>query len=181
MTCSCDIITNELLVAYALSMQSTVDQVHTLLCNQPVNPSTYSWDIIAIESLDCLPVWHRHSWAACTYSTLWVNNNWWLRSCFHNYPLSYCYYGIAIANEASAFNLTFMWTQFESVSLWRRDNILLTLLSLKQSDNQLHLNETINLTISQLVFSFSCYVWKQSNMMHEKDSTAVHCTCSQFL
>ena len=47
--------------------------------------------------------------------------------------------------------------------------ILFTLLSLKQSVNQLHLNETIDLTISELVFSLSCYVWKQSKMLHEKD------------
>ena len=86
---------------------------------------------------------------------LWSNNNCCLGNCSHNYQFIYCCYGIAIANEASAFNLTFMWTQFEFVSLWRRGIILLTLLSLKQPVNQLHLNDTIDLTISQLVFSLA--------------------------
>ena len=48
-----------------------------------------------------------------------------------------------------------MWTQFEFVSLWRRGIVLLILLSLKQSVNQLQLNGTIDLTISQLVFSLA--------------------------
>ena len=151
MTCSCDIITNELLVAYALSMQSSCDLVLALLCTWTVN------------------------------NMLRSNNNYCLRSCSHNYQFIYCCYGIAIANEASACKLTFRWTQFEFVSLWRSGIILLTLLSLKQSVSQLHLNETIDLTIRQLVFSFSYYVWKQPKMMNEKDSTAIHCMCRQFV
>jgi hypothetical protein len=32
------------------------------------------------------------------------------------------------------------------------------------------MNDTIDLTISQPVIGFSYYAWKQSNIMHEKDS-----------
>ena len=55
------------------------------------------------------------------------------------------------------------------MNLWRRSIILLTLFcTFTQSVNQLHWSETIDLTISQMAFSFSCYVWQQSNMVHEK-------------
>ena len=86
------------LVAYALSMQSSYDLVLALLCTWTVN------------------------------NMLWFNNNSCLGSCSCDYQFIYCCYGIAIANEASAFNLTFMWAQFEFVSLWRRMVILFTLL-----------------------------------------------------
>ena len=69
--------TIEHLIAYALSIQSSCDLVLTLLCTWTVNSWTYSCNIIAFEWLDCWPVWHSHSWTACTYSTLWANNNCW--------------------------------------------------------------------------------------------------------
>ena len=64
----------------------------------------------------------------------------------------------------SAFNLTATQTQF-----WVLETV-----------NQLPLKETTNLTISQVGFTFCCYVWKQSNMVHEKFSTAIHRMCRQF-
>ncbi len=74
---------------------------------------------------------------------------------------------------------------FEFVNLRRRSIILLTLLcTFTQSVNQLHWSETIDLTISQMVFSFSCYVWKQSNMVHEKidcNTSYVQAICMIYL
>ena len=71
---------------------------------------------------------------------------------------------------------------FEFVNLRRRSVIPLTLFCiLKQSVNQLHWSETIDLTISQMAFSFSCYDWKQSNMVHEKidcNTSYVQTICS---
>lgn len=103
--------------------------------------------------------------------------------CSHNYQFAYCWhYVITIANEVSAFYLTSIHElNFAFVNLRRRSVVLLTLFCIfKQSVNQLHWSETIDLTISQMIFSFSCYVWKQSNMVNEKRSTAIHRMCSNL-
>jgi hypothetical protein len=91
----------------------------------------------------------------------------------------YCCYVITLANEVLAFNQLL---DELNLSWWRRSIILLTcVLSLKQSVNQLHLNGTIGLTISQPVFSFSYYAWKQSNMVHEESSAAIYHLCRQLV
>ena len=82
---------------------------------------------------------------------LWSNNNCWLRSCSHNYQCIYCWNILAITKWSVSF---------------QPDCYINSILSFKV--NQLHLKETTKLTISQVSYTFCCYVWKQSNMVHEK-------------
>jgi hypothetical protein len=105
-TCSCGIITIEHLIAYAFFMKSSCTIVQL---------NSQSFDISMLHCRSCIVQWLVHalcqSWTACTYNMLWCNNNCWLRSCSHNYQFIYCWYIIAITNEASAFNLTATWTE----------------------------------------------------------------------
>ena len=149
-------------------MQSTFDRVHTLLCNRTVNP--WAWTALKLNYLiACLCIIVTVGLLVRTVhceSTTIVD----LSSCPHNYQFIYCCFSISLANEALAFNLTSMWTQFEFVSLWKRSISLLAVyfLSLKQSVNQWHLNETIDLTMSQVVFGFSYFVWSNQTWCMKK-------------
>jgi hypothetical protein len=79
-----------------------------------------------------------------------------LSSCPHNHRFIYCCYSISLANEALAFNLTSMWTQFDFVSLWRRSISLLAIYL------------TIDLTMSQVGFGYSYFVWSNQTWCMKK-------------
>ena len=86
----------------ACSMQSIFDLVHALLCNWTVNLWMFLvqhrrnrnvwWLVLALISAGLLVI-----------TMCWSNNNWWLRSCSHNYQCMYCWDIIAITKWSIGF------------------------------------------------------------------------------
>jgi hypothetical protein len=154
MTCSCDIVTIEHLIAHALSMPLIFDLVHAHLCGWTVNLDVFvqhrcNWIVwwlvhelvrvgLLVHTMCCDPA------TTVSWGVVLITTNWLLLLCYCNSKL-----GISIQPNFYMNSILSLWVREEGISPF---SLLLCL-----QNNQLincNFKGTIDLTISQLVFSF---------------------------